>query len=363
MLVVATAGNQPSEQELRRLVAEDAIPEVILAEDAFGAVSLNDRDLQDLPGVGGQVLRALPLPLALALAVWRRRAEFDVVMSWGEQLALPIAMFRALGLSRNLSHIGILIWPFDMSSESRLKRAFKRHLMPALVRHGIDRVFTPSPRQQQLLHERWGIPRGRLIDARLPVDTRFWRPLAGAGDMICAVGREMRDYETLLAALAPLEIPCHIAVGAGTRRVGGQTEDVRARNVGDRPLPANVSVGPKTALELRELYARSRFVVIPILPSQTDNGTTAIAEAMAMGRAVITTATVGRAAVLADGENCLLVAPRDAAGLRAAIEELWSDPARCRQLGAEGRRRIAAEQSIEQWVVAFSRARDELQMY
>jgi hypothetical protein len=46
---------------------------------------------------------------------------------------------------------------------------------------------------------------------RWPVDQQFWRPMAAEETGICAVGREMRDYETLIAALRDLDIPCHIA--------------------------------------------------------------------------------------------------------------------------------------------------------
>ena len=93
-----------------------------------------------------------------------------------------------------------------------------------------------------------------------------------------------------------------------------------------------MTVGAKTFAELRALYARSRFVVVPLLPSDSDNGITTILEAFAMGKAVICTETAGQIGVLEHGVNCLRVPAFDVEALRAAIVELWRDPQMCQRL-------------------------------
>jgi hypothetical protein len=50
------------------------------------------------------------------------------------------------------------------------------------------------------------------------------------------------------------------------------------------PVDAKVTFGRKTLLELRDLYARLRFVVVPLVPSESDSGVTVILEAMANAR-------------------------------------------------------------------------------
>ena len=72
-------------------------------------------------------------------------------------------------------------------------------------------------------------------------------------------------------------------------------EEHRAANTGDDGLPATITVGAKSLPELRELYARSRFVVVPILPSVSDNGISTVMEAMAMGKAIVSTTLAGGA--------------------------------------------------------------------
>jgi glycosyltransferase involved in cell wall biosynthesis len=86
------------------------------------------------------------------------------------------------------------------------------------------------------------------------------------------------------------------------------------------------------------------------MPSDSDNGVSTIQEAMAMGRAVISTATAGRAELLEDDVNCLLVPERDPDALRAAIERLWNDPELCARLGVNGRERVRTGYDVEVWI-------------
>jgi glycosyltransferase involved in cell wall biosynthesis len=360
MLVVYTAGQQPPRDELRRLIAEDVLPDAMIAQDALGAESLDDRDLAGVPGVRGRVLTRLPAQAALALEAWRRRREFDVVLTWTERVGFSLAALLALTPRRRVGHIAVFTWPVGASGSSRLRRAVKDLAFPALARAGIDRLAINASRQRQLVIERWRYAPQRILPTKTPIDTRFWSPREGAGDTLCSVGREMRDFETLLAALRGLDIPCHIATGASFRNPVAESDDPRASNVAGLELPPGVTSGRKSPAELRELYARARVVVIPVMPTNTDNGATSTLEAMAMGRPVITTATEGRTEILEDGVNCVLVPPRDARALRAAIEELWGDPERCARLGERARERVAAEHSLEQWLAAIRAGAQEL---
>jgi glycosyltransferase involved in cell wall biosynthesis len=359
MLVLSISGSK-STDELRRLVAQGAIPDPIFAADAFAAESLDDGDLARVGGLRGRLLGRLPAPIALAIAGWRRREEFDVVLSWGEHVAFPLAFLLALTPRRRARHMAILMWPFNANEPSAVRRLLKRTAYRLLARSRIDRLCIPAPRQRRLAVERWGIPNGRLVEALWPVDTGFWHPIAGAGDMICAVGSEMRDYPTLLEALGALDVPCHIARGVNFLNPMSTVDGAGAAGIEGHPLPANVTVGPKSSAELRELYARSRIVVIPLQATDSDNGVTVVTEAMAMGRAIVATATEGRAEVLRDGVNCVLVTPHDPLALRDAIVELWNNPARCERLGAAGREAIVPAHGIDQWVGAIRAAAAEL---
>lgn len=346
-LVLTRRQRKPSDAELRRLIAEDVLPDTVWADDAIGATYLDDRLLAALPGVRGRLLRALPLLAGQTGQLALCAGHYDAVVTWGERRTVLTAALLRLR-RRRPAHVAILIWPSRTRRTTRTLRRVCRH---------IDRLLVPSPLQRHFVEGELGVPPERIVTGRFSVDTEFWRPRSrpDAGELVCSVGQEMRDYGTLLRALGDLDLPCHIAAGTGvfdTRFLGRQWR----ANVGGQAIPPHVTVGRRSAAELRALYLRSRFVVIPLIPSDNDSGITAITEAFAMGKAVICTESPGQTGLLEPGVNCLRVPPYDAAALRAAMLELWSDPDRCARMGAAGRRVVEERHSLAQWRAALVRA-------
>jgi glycosyltransferase involved in cell wall biosynthesis len=83
-------------------------------------------------------------------------------------------------------------------------------------------------------------------------------------------------------------------------------------------------------------------------------------EAAACGRPIVTTDTAGCREIVRHGENGLLVPPRDPAALARAIGALLDDPALRDRMGAEGRRRAAAEYGTERVVAQTLAVYDHL---
>lgn len=79
-------------------------------------------------------------------------------------------------------------------------------------------------------------------------------------------------------------------------------------------IPVNVRVQKYSYTEMCQLYASSHFVVVPLHKTGDSVGSSAILEAMAMGKAVIVTGTCGQIDVLRD--------PRDD-GRRPIVREWW----------------------------------------
>src|SRR5205814_9222746 len=75
--------------------------------------------------------------------------------------------------------------------------------------------------------------------------------------------------------------------------------------------------------DARDLMGRAAVVV---LPSWTEGLPMTLLEAMARRRAVVATPVGGTPEVVTDGETGVLVPPRDAAALAAALRELLGDP-------------------------------------
>jgi len=101
---------------------------------------------------------------------------------------------------------------------------------------------------------------------------------------------------------------------------------------------------------LRELYAKCRFVVVPLKSVDYAVGVTSIVEAMAMGKAVIASAAPGILDYVEDGVSGLLVPVGDPEALRKAIVELWEDPLRAAEMGRHNRRWVEQRINIDRYV-------------
>ncbi len=160
--------------------------------------------------------------------------------------------------------------------------------------------------------------------------------------MICSVGLEARDYPTLIAAVRDLDVQVTIAAASPWSK--------RADSTQDQAIPENVTVRRFSQFELRQLYADSRFMVMPLHNVEFQAGVTAILEAMAMGRAVICTRTPGQTDVIVDGETGLYVPPGDPQALAVAIKHLLANPREAERMGQAGRRLVEQSMSLDCYV-------------
>lgn len=339
VLLLGSSGlGWPAREELERRIAADEVPDLLTLH--LHATPVDEAYLQRCPGPRGSVLRLLPLPVAQALVALREREAYDVVLTWSEPATYVLALLVLLTRS-DLQHVSVHSWISKPKKAVPLK----------LLHRGIRRMVVP-PATQHAFALRWlRLPAAKLPDAAWGVDLRFWRadrPLtAETTDTISCVGREMRDYPTLVDALRGTDLPCHIAPGA--LRAADNPWLSRL----DTELPRNVTLGTRRGRQLRELYARSRFTVVPLLPSHTDNGVTAILESFAMARPVICTRTPGQVGTVQHGVNGLLVPPHDPQALREAMLRLWDDPEECARLGANARAWVEEHHSLLQWEAAL----------
>ena len=108
--------------------------------------------------------------------------------------------------------------------------------------------------------------------------------------------------------------------------------------VGDGPLRNRVpgALGFVPHAELGPYYERAAVVACP---SRREGYGVACAEAMAYGRPVVASAVGGLLDLVEDGVTGILVAPRDPAALRAALERLLGDRVLRERLGAAARER------------------------
>ncbi|HEX8620125.1 MAG TPA: glycosyltransferase family 4 protein [Thermoanaerobaculia bacterium] len=124
---------------------------------------------------------------------------------------------------------------------------------------------------------------------------------------------------------------------------------IRERNVGD---VLNLA-GPRPQDEVARMMAESTLFVLPSIiasDGQMEGIPVALMEAMASGRAVVSTAISGIPELVEHGVNGLLVKPGDAEELANAMRTLLADPQRAKEMGVRGQQKVRAEFTIQDCV-------------
>ncbi|HUN65092.1 MAG TPA: glycosyltransferase family 4 protein [Bacteroidota bacterium] len=324
ILALLTTGLKPVNRELER---QDAMPRASLFEDELHTEMLYENTLMQAPAFFRFFYRRLPMTVAQTLEAYRIRKRYDAVLSWSDPHGLLFSFLLKATFSRT-PHIAMLAWISKPRKAKILKRVYT----------GMSRIILWTSNHYEFATKQLGIPASRIKLIHYFVDQQFWRPMpdVAAEEMICSAGVEMRDYPTFIEALRGIDIRCHIAAGIAR----GKLFDTVTAISRITELPPNLTVGPMSPVELRNLYARSRFVVVPLHPSESDNGITVILEAMAMGKAVICSRINGQKDVIIDGVNGIFVPPGNPRALRDAMLYLLKNPDAAAAMGRAGRAHI-----------------------
>jgi glycosyltransferase involved in cell wall biosynthesis len=289
------------------------------------------------PDGGSAPVRALEerLRLDVSQAIRARRTNASVYVSFSERVGIPLSMLGPKSPHILIAHV--------LTSAQKRRVA---QLTGFLERTDVTLVFSRA--LERYLKQEIGLPAERAQFISDKVDHQFFLPAGEltSGAYVLSVGREQRDYETLIEAVRPLRIPCVIVPGSTWSR----------RTLPALSLPGHVELRHGlTYPELRALYHGARVVVVPVRPA-TDYaaGVNGVLEAMACARPVIVSDTPGLSGYVTDGVDGRHVRPGDAVALRSAIEELWEDGARAEQLAVAGRRTVERERTIEHFVARVS---------
>lgn len=275
--------------------------------------------------VGRMVRRIAGENGLLAWTCFRRSSRYGVLITDGEQVGLPYAALSwFLPRGRRPTHT-MIVHVLSVRKKVFVFRAL-------LLRRRIDQLLVYSTAQRTFAVERLGMRPEQVHLTSFMTDTVFFDPSMVTPTphrMICAAGLEFRDYDTLVAAVDGIDVDVVIAAASPWSK--------RTTTVGASERPDNVTVCSLDLFQLRQLYADSMFVVMPLLETDFQAGVTTILEAMSMAKPVVCSRTSGQTDVIIDGETGIYVPPGDVAALRAAIVRLADDPERVEQLGAAAR--------------------------
>ncbi len=290
-----------------------------------------------------RVVRVAGPDVGLAWACYRRRHYYDVILTDGEQIGLPLA---CLGRFSSGSHSARHVMIVHIMSVRKKALLFRT----ARLRNRIDAWIVYSTAQRRFATNELHVQPERVVLQPFMVDTQFFAPKAQRAErnrpLICTAGLECRDYPTLLKAVDGLDADVVIAAASPWSKRSSGLENV--------DLPSNVTVVRLDLAQLKALYDESTLVVMPLQPVDFQAGITTILEAMSMGRAVVCTRTAGQTDALIDGETGIYVPVSDAPAMRTAIERALADPIATASVGDAARRWVQAHADVDLYAAAIA---------
>lgn len=234
----------------------------------------------------------------------------------------------------------------SQSPKARLLRPVVRVGLKQLLAPGPARVVFENPEDQAECVRMQAAPLDRTVVIRgAGVDTEAFRP-----------SPEPTGTPTVVMAARLLWAKGVGVFVEAARLLKAQGVDVHCVLVGGVDL-ANAASVPEAQLKAwheegviewrgfqKDIRPALREATLFCLPTHYREGLPkAILEAMAMGRPVITTDTIGCREAVHDDDNGRLIPPRDPAALAAAISELLADPLARKRMGRRGRERAERE--------------------
>jgi glycosyltransferase involved in cell wall biosynthesis len=272
---------------------------------------------------------------ALAQFVQSRAARFDAIIASGEDIGIPLVL--ASLLRRRKVPVHMLFHGHHLESRKlRLLAPVLRHM-----RHAHFHCLSEALRQRTIAV--LGIDPARCHATGHAVDTSYFSgTVTSAAKVISSAGAANRDYATLAEAVRNISITVKIAADSTwvppptAMPMAGWPAHVELRSYGNYA-------------RLRELYSQSLFVVVPMHEAAHACGYAVIAEAMAMGRAVIATRTSAPPDYLQPDITGLFTEVHDADCLNGRIRDLLDHPDKAEALGRQARELIVARNSLERF--------------
>jgi glycosyltransferase involved in cell wall biosynthesis len=270
--------------------------------------------------------------------------QYDVIVTANIKLAQLVALYRFLFFIRKPKQI-VLELMLDEEASGwiwKLKVKFQRLLFSS-----VDLVFVSSTREVETYSRRLRIPPEKF--RFIPFHTNIINPrrLGENEGFILSAGKTGRDYAVLNEALRGTDMKAVIV-----------SDDYHLKGI---DISANITVRKNIPYsEYLTILEKSRLVVVPLTKHVMSTGQVVILEAMALGKPVIATETVGTLDYIENGITGILVPIGDKGALRKAIHDLIRSPSLEEDLARNGLEKVRRDHTFESYVGRILLAAEEL---
>jgi glycosyltransferase involved in cell wall biosynthesis len=315
---------------------ESPIPDFEYLKDTFQPDIIDIQSVQHARNLGIMIARRiLGIPWLIALFALFKARHYQVIIATGEDVGLRLAfLFNLFGKRA----------PLIMTCHNIATRRPSFYLNKLKAGSSVQTFQCLSGAQAAMLTERFGIPQHKIQMLYWHIDHSFFHPMPEiqVQNQICSAGMASRDYATLVSATQDLDIEVKIAADSPWFK--------QELNISQSDLSARVEARSyRTYQLLRQLYAESLFVVVPLFDVPFSAGYTVILEAMAMGKATIVSRIKQQDDFIIDGWNGLYVTPGNISELHDRIQFLLQHPDEARRLGTNARKTIEDRFTLEHY--------------
>jgi glycosyltransferase involved in cell wall biosynthesis len=324
---------------VRVCVSFPSIAEPLTLFDADLTIDAFALDMNDLrPARLGAVTRAL-----------RARGVTRLYLTDRAPVRPAYAALRAAGVRRIVVHNRISVPDPHPAQPDHGPRRWLKWLSARVPFAGVDRVFAVSDFVRNRLVARNGLPPSRVRTILNGIDVARWQcapPEPARDPVVFFAGSRAARYKGILVLIeaAHLLRTTHGHEGFRLRYAGDGPDLALFRDAVERyGLQQHVTLLGRLEDTKPEVCAADA-VIVPSMYG--DACPSSVSEALASGRALITTRAGGIPELVGDPDNARIVPPGDAAALAAAMAGLVAEPAERLALGRRGRAR--AEHALEQ---------------
>lgn len=274
------------------------------------------------------------LALINAIEIVRNINKYDIVITSNIKTTQLVALYTKLLHLKNVKQI-VLELMLDEESNTiiwKLKRLFQRFIFSA-----VDKIFVSSTGEIETYSKRLGLPRGLFSSLHFHTNIVVPKMTGNTGTYILSAGRTGRDYRTFSNAVS--DLPIKVVVISDHQSVH------RICFPNNTQVLINIQYD-----EYLELVKNCCFVVVPLKDLIKSTGQVVILEAMALGKPVIASDTVGTRDYIKSGYNGILVPPNDAISLKSAILDLLNDQSKQKSISVNALQFIKEKCTFDKYV-------------